>query len=563
MKNCTVSPGLYARQMFLVQHRMCEILLVIYVILLAFWTRCQGTVVMSSDSDHSHKSPSKRTSVFYRLGFTSTPTETSSRGERSHPSDSPNESFNSSHNSSLSHIYNSSPATTPSGRDNKIGWYDTHERHVKLARYSQPLVILIGDSIIAGLSRYPQVWNRFFKPWKALNFGIGGDRTQHVLWRATNIELPVTTNIAVVHCGTNNIDVDRPRDIACGIISIGLKLQELKPDIKVIVTGLLPRDLNWSSRRDKIKMTNKYLKSLCRTRLHFYFMKQDVDWTSDAGQLNETLYYTDCLHLIETGNEKFAKSIANVLYKVIEGREIDYSSDESEIETDISFHLESTHAEKRGKRRSRSPNDSRNSSSGSRKRRRSHSDDSKRKHSSRSSFKWSKGSEVDESTPKKWSSARKWNKVIKKEYHDTYRLENENSSRHPHKERRSSKSPKSSLIALSEEEREKLEARRKRFAGSPVTKDLNNLSEISKAQVIVSSAASSIAKNPSALVVKIQRSIERTRKDLLKQKSRRPSLVRYSNSPSSQNDSQEESVSPRKLSMKNILSSYTSESESE
>ena len=106
--------------------------------------------------------------------------------------------------------FNSSPATIPSGRDNKVGWYDTHERHMKLASYSQPSVILIGDSIIAGLSRYPQVWNRFFKPWKALNFGIGGDRTQYVLWRATNIELPATTNIAVVHCGTNNIDVDRP-----------------------------------------------------------------------------------------------------------------------------------------------------------------------------------------------------------------------------------------------------------------------------------------------------------------------------------------------------------------
>ena len=98
----------------------------------------------------------------------------------------------------------SSLAAVPSGRDSRVGWYDTHEIHVRLAGCSRPSVILIGDSIIAGLSRYPQVWNRFFKPWRALNFGIGGDRTQHVLWRATNIELPVTTNIAVVHCGCKN-----------------------------------------------------------------------------------------------------------------------------------------------------------------------------------------------------------------------------------------------------------------------------------------------------------------------------------------------------------------------
>ena len=40
-----------------------------------------------------------------------------------------------------------SPATIPSGRDNKVGWYDTHERHMKLASYSQPSVILIGDAV--------------------------------------------------------------------------------------------------------------------------------------------------------------------------------------------------------------------------------------------------------------------------------------------------------------------------------------------------------------------------------------------------------------------------------
>ena len=186
-------------------------------------------------------------------------------------------------------------------------------------------------SIVAGLSRYPKVWNRFFKPWKALNFGIGGDRTQHILWRAEHIKLPATTKIAVIHCGTNNIEQDQPWDIANGIISIGLAFQEKRPGIKVIVTGLLPRDLDWSYRRDKIMKTNVYLEKLCRTRLNLYYMKQDIDWTSDAGQLNQKFYHTDCLHLIETGNEKFAKSIANVLYKVIEGRELDYPSDENDF----------------------------------------------------------------------------------------------------------------------------------------------------------------------------------------------------------------------------------------
>ena len=69
--------------------------------------------------------------------------------------------------------YECSQATTPSGQNNKAGWYDIHEKHSKLARFSQSSsVILCGDSIVAGLSRYPKVWNRFFKPWKALSISI-------------------------------------------------------------------------------------------------------------------------------------------------------------------------------------------------------------------------------------------------------------------------------------------------------------------------------------------------------------------------------------------------------
>ena len=34
--------------------------------------------------------------------------------------------------------------------------------------------LLIGDSIIAGLSRYSSIWKRYFKPLYAINCGIAG-----------------------------------------------------------------------------------------------------------------------------------------------------------------------------------------------------------------------------------------------------------------------------------------------------------------------------------------------------------------------------------------------------
>jgi len=34
-----------------------------------------------------------------------------------------------------------------------------------------------------------QIWDKMFVPLHCLNFGVGGDQTQHVLWRLTNGEL--------------------------------------------------------------------------------------------------------------------------------------------------------------------------------------------------------------------------------------------------------------------------------------------------------------------------------------------------------------------------------------
>ena len=42
--------------------------------------------------------------------------------------------------------------------------------------------LLIGDSIIAALSRYSNILKRYFKPLYAINCGIGGDRMENILW---------------------------------------------------------------------------------------------------------------------------------------------------------------------------------------------------------------------------------------------------------------------------------------------------------------------------------------------------------------------------------------------
>ena len=51
----------------------------------------------------------------------------------------------------------------------------------------KPNILLPGDSIVAGLSRYPNVSNQYLGPVIALNLGIGGNRVENVIWLAIDL----------------------------------------------------------------------------------------------------------------------------------------------------------------------------------------------------------------------------------------------------------------------------------------------------------------------------------------------------------------------------------------
>jgi len=49
-----------------------------------------------------------------------------------------------------------------------------------------------------------------------------------------------------------------------------------------------------------------------------HFLKPDSDWVLEGGMINESLYHTDYLHLIEAGDEKFAKAIVGLVREVMQ-----------------------------------------------------------------------------------------------------------------------------------------------------------------------------------------------------------------------------------------------------
>jgi lysophospholipase L1-like esterase len=126
-------------------------------------------------------------------------------------------------------------------------------------------VVFLGDSITdAWRSDGKQVWKERFEPLKAVNFGIGGDRTQHVLWRIQNGELKgFHPKVVVLMIGTNNLGSNTNEEIADGITTIIHEIQHLQPHTKVLLLGIFPRGAKATDKnRDRIKDINKMIAKL-------------------------------------------------------------------------------------------------------------------------------------------------------------------------------------------------------------------------------------------------------------------------------------------------------------
>ena len=199
----------------------------------------------------------------------------------------------------------------------KIGWIGTYYHQKELLKKLDASVVVIGNSIIAGLRHYPTVWRNFILQYKTVNLGIGGDQIENVLWRINDIVLPKSIRSVVIHCGTNNIDTSSSDEISVGVVTIDRSIFHRYPDIEIIVNGLLPRDIHWSTRRVKINEINDYLRPYCKKSEKMSVMRQDPDWTLPDNSLNMELYYKDHLHLIENGNMLFSKSIIETLLDVL------------------------------------------------------------------------------------------------------------------------------------------------------------------------------------------------------------------------------------------------------
>ena len=71
-------------------------------------------------------------------------------------------------------------SVAPLPRLSNVNCLNSQNQHCNSMRIKNYSTLLTGDSIIAGLPRYSNIWKRYFKLLNTINCGIGGDRLQNI-----------------------------------------------------------------------------------------------------------------------------------------------------------------------------------------------------------------------------------------------------------------------------------------------------------------------------------------------------------------------------------------------
>lgn len=198
-------------------------------------------------------------------------------------------------------------AVTPAPRDDK--WLVRHEAINAKAKAGPVDLLFLGDSITQGWNDNA-VWKKYYGHRKPLNAGIGGDRTQHVLWRLDHGNIDgLQPKLAVLMIGTNNSGANTAAEIADGITAIVQKLGEKLPETKVLILAVFPRGEKAENNvhREKLGEVNAAAAKLADDK-RVFFLDIGPKFLQADGSLSKDIM-PDFLHLSPAGYQIWAESI--------------------------------------------------------------------------------------------------------------------------------------------------------------------------------------------------------------------------------------------------------------
>lgn len=179
-------------------------------------------------------------------------------------------------------------------------------------------VIFLGDSITQGWEGAgKKVWDEFYGNRAAVNMGIGGDRTQHILWRLAHgnvdgLAKPKSGSppkLVVLMIGTNNSngkDHTAP-EIADGIKAIVADLRERLPETRVLLLSIFPRGEKPNPQREKNAEASRLAAAIADGRMVHSLDIGPAFLEKDSTLSKEIM--PDHLHLSEAGYRRWAEAM--------------------------------------------------------------------------------------------------------------------------------------------------------------------------------------------------------------------------------------------------------------
>ena len=196
--------------------------------------------------------------------------------------------------------------TTPVSRES--GAYARQNLVLERANTSHAQVVLIGDSITEGWEGARDQLQSLVGLRSAANLGVGGDRTQHVLWRLQQAPLmSINPKVIVLMIGTNNIYDDSADDIVAGIRAITALMNQQCPNAEILVLDIPPRGDPMDSARAKIAQINAEL-AQGEWPGHARFVRVGNQFLGADGALDRA-DLPDLLHFSQKGYAMWAAAI--------------------------------------------------------------------------------------------------------------------------------------------------------------------------------------------------------------------------------------------------------------
>ncbi len=189
-------------------------------------------------------------------------------------------------------------------------------------------IAFIGDSITQGWeSPAPKggrnVWQEFYGKRKVINFGVSGDRTEHVLWRFEQGQMEgIKAKVSVVMIGTNNsnknqdgTDTYSDAEILEGITTIVNEIRRRQPETQILLLGIFPRAKTFSPQRGRLLQINQALAKLDDGQ-HVFYLDLGSQLIEKDGSISQDVM-PDALHPNEAGYRIWAAAMEPKLKELL------------------------------------------------------------------------------------------------------------------------------------------------------------------------------------------------------------------------------------------------------